>query len=82
MGQHYNHIDAAERNFIQRQLNLGRSQTWIAGALGRSVSAISREVGRGGSAYDAVIAGAGALARRLSHGAYAAETHQSPGSCI
>ena len=67
MGQHYTHIGADERNFIQRHLNLGQSQTQIAATLGRPRSAISREVrrNRGGlSSYDAATAAASALGRR------------------
>ena len=44
MGQHYDQIGSDERNFIQRQLNLNRSQSWIAGGLGRPRSAIWREI--------------------------------------
>ena len=67
MGQHYHHLSASERNFIQSHLNVKRSCQWIAGALGRSVSAVSREVRRSRSAagaYDAASAGTDARARR------------------
>ena len=67
MGQHYHHLSASERNFIQSHLNVERSCQWIAGALGRSVSVVSREVRRSRSAagaYDAVSAGTAARARR------------------
>jgi transposase, IS30 family len=67
MGQHYHHLSASERNFIQSHLNVKRSCRWIAGALGRSVSAVSREVRRSRSeagAYDAVSAATDARARR------------------
>jgi transposase, IS30 family len=67
MGQHYHHLSASERNFIQSHLNVKRSCRWIAGALGRSVASVSREVRRSRSdagAYDAVSAGTDARARR------------------
>jgi hypothetical protein len=32
MGQHYHHLSASGRNFIQSRLNLKRSCQWIAGA--------------------------------------------------
>ena len=67
MGQHYKHIGADERNFIQRHANLGHSQGWIASALGRPRSAISREIRRnlgGLLSYDAATAAASALGRR------------------
>jgi len=46
MGQHYHHFSVFERNVLQHQLNLGRSQSQIALALGRSRSTVSREVRR------------------------------------
>ena len=52
MGRHYEHLGAHERNFIQRELNLGLSRSKIALALGRSVSTVSREVRRNGGASD------------------------------
>ena len=56
MGQHYDQIGSDERNFIQRQLNLNRSQSWIAGGPGRPRSVIWRDIrhNRGALAeYDA-----------------------------
>jgi transposase, IS30 family len=67
MGQHYHHLSASERNFIQSHLNVKRSCRWIADALGRSVASVSREVRRSRSeagAYDAVSAATDARARR------------------
>ena len=63
MGQHYHHLSAFERNFLQTQLNAGCNPGQIALALGRSRSTVSREVRRnavaaspapiGGLNYDA-----------------------------
>ena len=74
MGQHYHHFSAFERNFLQSQLNLGRSQTNIARSLGRSRSTVSREVRRNAAAtssapgspqnYDAGVASRASFARR------------------
>ena len=67
MRQPFKHIDAAERDFIHRHLNEGRSRRWIAAELGRPASAVSREVGRNrGEArgYDGIDAGKSALGRR------------------
>lgn len=74
MGQHYHHLSAFERNTLQHQLNLGRSQAQIALALGRSRSTVSREVRRSAAAassasspgfdYDACAASKASLARR------------------
>ena len=67
MGQTYKHIDAAERDFIHRHLNEGRSGRWIGAELGRPASAISRELARNLGAlggYDAFAAGKGARGRR------------------
>jgi IS30 family transposase len=74
MGQHYDHFSALERNVLQHQLNLGRSQVQIALALGRSRSTVSREVRRNtvvassasGSSlnYDAGFASKASFARR------------------
>ena len=67
MGQHYGHLSAVERNFLQSSLNKGRSRSWVAGALGRSRSTIGREVKRCGGdcgGYDAAGAGSAARARR------------------
>jgi transposase, IS30 family len=65
MGQHYYHLSAQDRQFIER--HAGRGPSWIGGQLGRPASAISREMRRNrssGVGYDAVVAGQGALARR------------------
>ncbi len=74
MGQHYYHFNAFERNVLQHQLNLGRSQAQIALALGRSRSTVSREVRRNtvtasqasgsGLNYDAGTASKSSFARR------------------
>ena len=74
MGQHYDHFSALERNVLQHQLNLGRSQVQSALALGRSRSTVSREVRRNtvvassasGSSlnYDAGFASKASFARR------------------
>jgi IS30 family transposase len=74
MGQHYQHFSAFERNILQHQLNLGRSQAQIALALDRSRSTVSREVRRNtvaastasvlGLNYDAGLASKASLARR------------------
>jgi len=74
MGQHYHHFNAFERNFLQHQLNLGRSQAQIALALDRSRSTVSREVKRNAVAaspalrsrrnYDAGFASRASFSRR------------------
>ncbi len=74
MGQHYHHFSALERNVLQHQLNLGRSQAQIAFALGRSRSTVSREVRRNSASapsacgpgldYDAGFASQASFARR------------------
>lgn len=74
MSQHYHHFSAFERNVLQHQLNLGRSQGQIASMLGRSRSTVSREVRRNcataspisasGISYDAVFASQASSARR------------------
>ena len=74
MGQHYHHFSVYERNFLQHQMNLGRSQGEIALALGRSRSTLSREIRRNAAAvspaagsrqnYDAGIASRAAFSRR------------------
>lgn len=74
MDQHYHHFSALERNVLQHQLNLGRSQAQIALALGRSRSTVSREVRRNAVAaspdsgsilnYDASFASRASFARR------------------
>ena len=74
MGQHYHHLSAFERNFLQTQLNAGCNPGQIALALGRSRSTVSREVRRnavaaspapiGGLNYDAGIASRASFARR------------------
>ena len=74
MGQHYLHFSAFERNVLQHQLNLGRSQAQIALTLGRSRSTVSREVRRNGAArfgssgsgesYDAAFASKASMTRR------------------
>ena len=70
MGQHYSHFSVFERNALQRDLNLGRSQAQIASFLGRSRSTISREIRRNSGAceqvsgYDAGLACKASLGRR------------------
>ena len=74
MGQHYHHLSAFERNFLQHQLNLGRSQGEIALALGRSRSTVSGEIRRNAAAassargsrqnYDAGFASRASFSRR------------------
>ena len=67
MGQHYRHLSASERNFLQSSLNKGHGQGVIARALGRSAATVSREIarnGRGRADYDAALASRGAGARR------------------
>ena len=54
MDQHYHHISALERNFLQHQLNLGRNQAKIAMSLGRSRSTISREMRRNSAQHHRV----------------------------
>ena len=67
MGQHYRHLSASERNFLQSSLNKGHGQGVIARALGRSAATVSREIARNGrnrADYDAAFAARGAGARR------------------
>ena len=71
---HYHHFSSFERNVLQHQLNLGRSQAQVALTLGRSRSTVSRELRRNtvatssacksGMDYDAGIASKASLARR------------------
>ena len=75
MGKHYDHFSAFERDTLQHQLNLGRSQSQIALSLGRSRSTVSREIRRNGIvaspasqsglvSYDAALASRASLDRR------------------
>jgi len=74
MGHYYHHFSAFERNFLQHQLNLGRSQAQIALSLGRSRSTVSREIRRNAAAtssdsgsrlnYDAGVASRASFSRR------------------
>ena len=68
MGSCYRHLNADERNSIQRGLNEGLSCRRIAERLGRCPSAVSREISRSRLAgrYDGLRAGerAGSPCRR------------------